>query len=607
MKFQVVIILFFLGLLACIPAFAQISPGELADAHAHLEGISNCTRCHTLGSKVSNDKCLQCHVELSSRLKVQKGYHSSVPVKNKPCVSCHSDHHGRKFQIIRFKQETFDHLFTGYKLQGAHAKKQCKDCHKPENITDPAIRKKKFSYMGLSTNCMPCHTDYHQASLSSNCSACHGFDAFKPASKFNHNTSKFPLAGKHQDVECAKCHKITSKNGHKFQEFKGIPFQNCNSCHDDPHNNQFGKNCSDCHSVESFQALKGSSKFDHSKTNFKLEEKHQQVTCKSCHKGKISDPVKHAKCSDCHKDYHQSQFVKEGTAPDCATCHSTGGFIKTSFTVERHNQEGSYKLEDLHKTVQCSKCHKKQEKWSFREIGKQCKDCHKDYHENQFTSQGVTKDCSVCHDTKGFYNSSYTIEQHNEGNFRLKGSHLATPCFACHKKQEKWKFRGIGLSCKDCHEDIHKPFINDKYYPGGDCENCHTLNRWSGIAFDHSKTSYNLEGAHSKAACRKCHIRNEKTGHAGQQFTGVTTTCSACHQDVHVQQFENAGVTDCKRCHGPESFKPATNFDHSKTLFPLDGKHINVACNKCHKEVSVQGATFVLYKIKEFKCENCHR
>ena len=54
------------------------------------------------------------------------------------------------------------------------------------------------------------------------------------------------------------------------------------------------------------------------------------------------------------------------------------------------------------------------------------------------------------------------------------------------------------------------------------------------------------------------------------------------------------------------SFKPASKFDHSKTQFVLDGKHMNVACNKCHKEVNDQGVTFVLYKIKEFKCEDCH-
>ncbi len=56
---------------------SQISPGDLAAPHAHLEGMSNCTQCHILGEKVSNEKCLACHKELKKRIDLQKGYHSS--------------------------------------------------------------------------------------------------------------------------------------------------------------------------------------------------------------------------------------------------------------------------------------------------------------------------------------------------------------------------------------------------------------------------------------------------------------------------------------------------------------------------------------------------
>ena len=43
---------------------AQISPGKLTDAHAHLEGMGNCTQCHDLGNKVPDQKCLACHTEI---------------------------------------------------------------------------------------------------------------------------------------------------------------------------------------------------------------------------------------------------------------------------------------------------------------------------------------------------------------------------------------------------------------------------------------------------------------------------------------------------------------------------------------------------------------
>jgi hypothetical protein len=130
--------------------FAQISPGELASVHAHLEGISNCTKCHTLGSKVTNDKCLECHTEIRTRISANKGFHVSPEVKGKGCMSCHSDHHGRNFEIVRFDKQKFDHTLTGYNLSGAHAAKTCADCHKPVNIVDESVKKKASTYLGLS-------------------------------------------------------------------------------------------------------------------------------------------------------------------------------------------------------------------------------------------------------------------------------------------------------------------------------------------------------------------------------------------------------------------------------------------------------------------------
>lgn len=512
------------------PAYAQISPGELSKVHSHLEGMSNCTQCHILGEKVSNKKCLDCHTELKARIDIQKGYHSSSEIKGKECVTCHSDHHGINFKIIRFEKDKFNHNLTGFILLGAHSKKQCIDCHKSEFITDQKIKKKKFTYLGLNTECLICHTDYHQKTLSRNCADCHDFDLFKLAKKFDHTKAAFQLSGKHQEVACLECHKVGTLNGQKFQEFKGVKHDNCTSCHKDPHDNKFGQNCSQCHSDQSFSVIKTLNNFDHNKTNFKLVGKHQNIDCKLCHKTKYTNALKFGRCTDCHADYHKNQFAKKGISPDCSTCHSVNGFA----------------------------------------------------------------------------GSSFTLEQHNEGAFQLQGAHLATPCIACHKKELKWSFREIGKHCIDCHINIHQTYISEKYYPEASCESCHNVNRWSAINFNHSKTNFDLSGAHAKKTCRDCHFKKENEGVVRQQFMGLPTNCASCHKDVHAKQFETNGITDCNRCHGSESFKPATKFDHSKTLFPLDGKHINVACNKCHKEIKDQETSFVLYKIKEFKCENCH-
>ncbi len=157
-------------------------------------------------------------------------------------------------------------------------------------------------------------------------------------------------------------------NGKKFQEFRGLQFSNCTNCHADPHKNQFGQNCRQCHTEDSFQAIKGVSTFDHSKTDFMLEGKHQAVDCKVCHKTKLTDPLKHDRCTDCHADYHTGQFVKNGLSPDCSQCHSVNGFTQFSYTTDQHNL-GTFPLNGSHIAVACTECHKKQEKWSFRGIG----------------------------------------------------------------------------------------------------------------------------------------------------------------------------------------------------------------------------------------------
>ncbi|MCX6287225.1 MAG: cytochrome C [Bacteroidetes bacterium] len=521
--------IFLLMLFSTVPVIAQISPGQLASVHSHLEGISNCTHCHTLGDKVTNDKCLSCHTEIKARLDLHKGYHASSEVKGKNCTSCHSDHHGLTFQIIRFDKEKFNHTLTGFTLSGAHSKKVCKDCHKAEFIANGKLKSKKFTYLGLNTNCLPCHTDYHQKTITAPCLNCHGDAAFKPAPKFNHASAKFPLQGMHQTVPCVKCHPVTMTNTIKFQQFSGILYKQCSNCHTDPHHGQFGPNCMSCHSEASFHTVKGISNFDHFKTKYPLENKHQGVPCKSCHKTNVTDPVKHSRCFDCHSDYHYGQFAKQGVIPDCSGCHSTKGFTGTSFT----------------------------------------------------------------------------IEQHNSANFKLDGAHLATPCFACHKKQEKWSFRQIGIRCADCHKDIHEGFINKKYYPDNNCSICHNPSHWGEVSFDHSLTQFAITGPHATLSCRACHFKKDSTGVDQQQFADMSANCSNCHKDNHNRQFETNGITDCLRCHNASLWK-ITTFDHNKTTFKLDGKHQNVACAKCHKTVTEQNITYVLYKIKDTRCESCH-
>ncbi len=520
--------------LLSLQGYGQLSPGPLARVHSGLEGISNCTRCHVLGQKVSSQKCMECHAEIRDRVAAGKGYHASAGVRGKECASCHSDHHGINFQIIRFNRDQFDHSLTGYALKGAHTKRTCTDCHKNALIRDPKVKKKKFTFLGLGTECLHCHDDYHQQTLSSVCTDCHGEESFRPAVRFDHGKSRFQLTGKHRDVPCTACHRTWVRNGLKFQEFKDVRHDNCSDCHTDPHQGRFGRQCSQCHTEQSFSMIRGVENFDHSRTDFPLQGKHAAVACNRCHKTRLTQAMKFDRCTDCHSDHHQGQLARNGTSPDCSECHRV----------------------------------------------------------------------------EGFTGHTYGIDQHNRGVFPLRGSHLATPCIACHRKNESgtgdmWRFRQIGSMCVDCHPDIHRPEISDQYYPGSACENCHTESRWSKITFDHTRTDFPLAGAHASQPCRSCHFKKENNRNY-QKFNGLVKACSGCHADVHAGQFKVSGETDCNRCHGESAFRPAVRFDHAKTRFPLEGRHAELACDRCHKQLVDKGTTYIFYKIPEFKCENCH-
>jgi hypothetical protein len=121
--------------------YGQISPGDLSQSHADLEGMSNCTLCHDLGDKVSDKKCLECHKEIQSLINKKDGYHANSSVVKKDCFECHSDHHGRNFDMIRFDEDAFNHDLTGYELEGKHEEVDCKKCHISENIQDREAKK----------------------------------------------------------------------------------------------------------------------------------------------------------------------------------------------------------------------------------------------------------------------------------------------------------------------------------------------------------------------------------------------------------------------------------------------------------------------------------
>ena len=511
---------------------AQISPGELSRSHAYLEGVKNCRKCHTVGSKVSSDKCLECHVEIKKSIASKKGFHASAKVGQNECFICHNEHHGFDYKLNKLNKKLLDHTKMGFELKGIHAKKECKECHKTVFISDTGLKKKTSTYMGLSSACLNCHSDYHQGKLSSNCTTCHNFNSFKIAKviDFNHNKKEFPLLGRHKNVSCIKCHKTEIIDGKRTQRFKELHFENCTPCHKDIHENKFGNNCKQCHSTDSFHAIKKINTFNHDKTAFELIGKHKTVACKSCHKTEfMTDPVKHDKCNSCHADYHKGEFGKNGISPDCNTCHTNNDFTRSTFTIERHNKL-KFRLEGSHKATPCMACHQKKNNWSFSQLPTKCIHCHTNIHNGFIEEQFMeNENCSACHDV----NSWETIKfDHEKTGYILEGVHSRQTCAACHLKMDSngkkiQKFEGLSRECSTCHKDSHmRQFdVNCKT----ECKRCHGFANWKDFKFDHKTSRFKLDGAHLKIECVQCHkqIIDEKNTYIKYKFKDVE--CTACH------------------------------------------------------------------------------
>jgi hypothetical protein len=518
------LILLFFGL---VSLYGQFSPGDLSEAHKSLEGIDNCNECHALKKKVSNRKCVNCHERIKSLIDAKKGYHGFAEIQTQECKSCHSEHFGREFEIIHFDQETFNHDESGYQLMDAHKLVDCQKCHNKNNIDDNDLAKKDNTYLGLSTQCNDCHENIHKPTLGDDCSNCHKVTDFKSVEYLDHSKTNFQLTGQHKNLTCNKCHK-TNKNKQTIS-FSVQNYNSCNSCHKDIHNKKFQENCSTCHVTESFNKILNNKKFNHNKTNYPLIGEHKKLNCNKCHKDQIRNKPIGIRCIDCHDDYHKGNFTRSSIQTDCTNCHSENGFTPSTFTIEKHNNL-EFQLQGRHLAIPCENCHKKTEKWSFRNIGKKCNDCHKNIHDGYISTKYIKdRQCSGCHFVDSWNNINFN---HDSTEFPLYGKHKSTSCKSCHFQIKPdgsivQQFKYEKNNCIQCHENIHDgKFENND---GTTCVSCHVFDSWRVEKFNHEITKFSLTGVHEKTQCTKCHIKTNIDGYNSLTFAIENFKCSDCH------------------------------------------------------------------------------
>jgi len=537
---RTVIIVTWLGSTA--PSAAQISPGELSSAHQSLEGITHCTSCHAIGRSIDENSCLGCHTELSTRLKAGKGLHATF--SGKACITCHKEHHGRDFDLVRLERQTFDHSRTGYRLDGKHAQTQCQKCHtssliRAEDILANRPLLEGGTFLGLSTDCSSCHTDPHKGSLGPACASCHSETAWKPAPGFKHGRTRFPLTGRHVEVRCESCHRRSPEPGGRTA-YAGLQFEDCNSCHRDVHAGRFPQRCASCHTTAGW--FSAGQTFNHASTRFPLRGAHLRVRCQGCHGGTETPRARGAgthvrlvqfeHCSDCHQDPHRGQFTKRADGGACEGCHTEASWEVRSIAGFDHATT-RFPLRGRHATVKCAQCHGTGPA-SAAAIDprrfERCADCHRDAHAGQFAARSDGGACESCHDEKGFLPPNYFVNSHAHSRFPLQGAHLAVACTRCHKlgtvRGERVRVfrKAEPASCATCHKDVHRGVFAQWMTDG--CATCHGTDGWTRVRFAHQRTRFRLVGKHSHISCAACHQSAETTE---WHFARTPKECSSCH------------------------------------------------------------------------------
>lgn len=655
------------GLAFASRARAQISPGPLAKAHADLEGASSCARCHGLRREPMSQLCLACHRDVQWLITQNRGLHAqAAPTTKKECASCHPDHAGTGFALIAWTEGSasrFDHRRAGWALEGKHAAAKCERCHTDGFRVSPSAalskRRTGAGWMGLETACASCHRDddVHRNTLGAKCESCHDSRNWKPAPKFDHERSSYPLTGKHVDVACDKCHLAPrlgvrpNGKGERMPQFKPVPFRECSSCHQDPHKGRLSTNCGECHVTSGFSVIERKG-FDHALTRYALEGKHRAVTCEGCHGANLANrnPA-FATCASCHTDAHRGEATLGGKPADCGSCHRVAGFAPSTFTVVQHRST-SFTLTGRHQQVRCAACHtafpagpaergRAAKSVRLHPPFARCADCHSAAHGTQLAFRADRGTCDACHTDMGWKPSTFALASHASLRLALEGRHAAIACVACHGISRPGLPPVTGADalgsahvllavpereCASCHVDPHA----GRYAAGGirpmpnGCATCHGVRSFRPSTLSiatHATFSYALDGAHRATPCVACHaemrfpaatstlVRSAKRVVPLPFTARRAATCQSCHENPHGPQFgtRKDGGT-CSGCHGVDAFAPASRFDHEReAAFSLKGAHARVACGSCHRAaLSSGGPARVQYRGLSAKCESCH-
>jgi hypothetical protein len=493
----------------------------------------------------------------------------------------------------------------------------CQTCHREIRelvASRSGYHGKVVNHAKGDVDCARCHTEHYGLN----------FSIIRwPTSKdeFDHKTTGYALVGHHASLHCEQCHnpshispearkKISMKD--VSRTFEGLN-QQCLTCHQDRHAGQLGTDCGRCHNESQW---KPAALFDHSRAQYPLTGRHEQVPCAKCHQP-MPDNAKviryknlnFADCNGCHQDPHHGAF-----AARCESCHNTGNWKEVHVSNSFDHSKTKFPLAGKHAGLACQKCHKDA---NFKDpvAHDKCMDCHKDQHKGQFASRADHGECGACHKVEGFKPSTFTDANHDGTAFPIRGKHVGVPCAKCHTPAGlDTNYHPASKACLDCHRDPHgAQFAGPPH--ANRCEDCHVVDGFEPSTFTltrHQTTTFALNGAHAATACHDCHKKGGPNL-ADRQYHFARHDCKTCHKDPHQDEFPTplrtaaAGHDLCESCHELRSWHRLKPFDHVQTGFQLKGAHAVLACGDCHRRQQLaEGVAEIRFKGAPEVCAGCH-
>jgi hypothetical protein len=335
------------------------------------------------------------------------------------------------------------------------------------------------------------------------------------------------------------------------------------------------------------------------------------------------------RCLDCHREIAVLRSAGRGFHARtgdkrCAACHPDHAGVDFDLIewpggrpeAFDHASAG-WPLEGKHASLECQGCHQEKHRrgaaadaaraagTSRNWVGLEpaCAACHTDPHRG-----ALGEDCARCHGPVDWKTTPRF--DHATTAFPLTGRHVGVACAKCHVIDGSPSPVYTPLphaECSACHADAHAGRLGPK------CAACHVSAGWREVApeaFDHERTRYPLRGAHARVECARCHDRQTAFGPRP-----AFAACADCHSDPHAGRATLAGARpDCSACHVVERFRPAVlpAARHAPDRFPLDGKHVGVACADCHRVdrtpsgVARLGRAGVEVHPAHDRCSTCH-